>query len=81
MKSALTMGTVGTFNYTAPEMMRSPNYDEKVGPLAAWGGVWQSARVDSGEFWRHVVLLYTVNSLWYTVCCRIDLGKNYWTRL
>lgn len=30
MKSALTMGTVGTFNYTAPEMMRSPNYDEKV---------------------------------------------------
>ncbi|CAK9011549.1 Integrin-linked protein kinase 1 (Ankyrin protein kinase 1) [Durusdinium trenchii] len=28
--SALTMGTVGTFSYTAPEMMRSPHYNEKV---------------------------------------------------
>ena len=25
------MGTVGTFTYTAPEMMRSSDYDEKVG--------------------------------------------------
>lgn len=30
MGRALTMGTVGTFSYTAPEMMRSPDYDEKV---------------------------------------------------
>lgn len=28
--NALTMGTVGTFTYTAPEMMRSSDYDEKV---------------------------------------------------
>ena len=27
--SSLTMGTVGTFYYTAPEMLRSPYYDEK----------------------------------------------------
>ena len=59
MKSALTMGTVGTFNYTAPEMMRSPNYDEKVGPLAAGGGFWQS-------FWSILVSFGAMS------CCYVD---------
>lgn len=28
--SAMTMGAVGTLHYTAPEMMRSHHYNEKV---------------------------------------------------
>ena len=71
MKSALTMGTVGTFNYTAPEMMRSPNYDEKVGfvegPCCLGRPTRHSGSILNGDFFRGMSIM--------SWCCYIYLYK------